>query len=116
MMDTFERLGETVQQCYAYWALEDFNKTDEIVTQLYLIIDEVEAHVPILRDERSPQLHTLTELHAALNQLLPLWEAKLASLDGSQEHHQEPAAGPGRRRKYINVELVRMRTFVPRAQ
>ena len=38
-----------------------------------------------------------------------LWEAKLATLDGShQEYRQGP--GPGRRRKYINVELVRTYT------
>ena len=49
---TFERLGETVQLCNVYWPLEDFDKTDEIVTQLYLIIDEVEVLIviPILRD------------------------------------------------------------------
>eukprot|EP00731_Ephydatia_muelleri_P028615 Em0020g259a len=54
------------------WPLEDFDKTDEIVTQLYLIIDEVEVLIPILRDERSPDLNTLIELHAALFQLLAL--------------------------------------------
>eukprot|EP00731_Ephydatia_muelleri_P019357 Em0012g182a len=73
------------------WPLEDFDKTDEIVTQLYLIIDEVEVLIPILRDERSPDLNTLIELHAALFQLLALtW------------------SGPGRRRKYINVELLEL--------
>ena len=41
----FERLGETVQLCNVYWPLEDVDKTDEIVTQLYLII---EALIPIL--------------------------------------------------------------------
>eukprot|EP00731_Ephydatia_muelleri_P006715 Em0003g963a len=106
-METFERLGETVQLCNVYWPLEDFDKTDEIVTQLYLIIDEVEAMIPILRDERSPDLNTLIELHAALFQLLALWEAKLATLDGSRAHHyvNRQGLGPGRRRKYINVEL-----------
>ena len=93
---TFERLGETVQLCKVYWPLEDFDKTDEIVTQLYLIIDEVEVLIPILRDERSPDLNTLIELHAALFQLLALWEAKLATLDGSRAHHHVNRQGLGR--------------------
>ena len=46
------------------------------------------------------------ECKSALFQLQVLWEAKLATLDGShQEYRQGP--GPERRRKYINVELVR---------
>ena len=116
LMETFERLGETVQLCNVYWPLEDFDKTDEIVTQLYLIIDEVEALIPILRDERSPDLNTLIELLAALFQLLALWEAKLATLDGSRAHHHvnRQGLGPGRRRKYINVELVRTYVRVSR--
>ncbi|KAL5515190.1 hypothetical protein EMCRGX_G000321 [Ephydatia muelleri] len=110
---TFERLGETVQLCNVYWPLEDFDKTDEIVTQLYLIIDEVEVLIPILRDERSPDLNTLIELHAALFQLLALWEAKLATLDGrvtctSSCEPPRTWSGPGRRRKYINVELLEL--------
>ena len=28
LMETFERLGETVQLCNVYWPLEDFDKTD----------------------------------------------------------------------------------------
>ena len=52
-METFERLGETVQLCNVYCPLEDFDKTDEIVTQLYLIIDEVEALIDLLRKFRS---------------------------------------------------------------
>eukprot|EP00731_Ephydatia_muelleri_P039179 Em1183g1a len=67
-----------------------------LLTLPYLIIDEVEVLIPILRDERSPDLNTLIELHAALFQLLALWEAKLATLDGSRAHHHVNRQGLGR--------------------
>ena len=101
-MELLERVLGVTQKCSQFWESEDLEISDETVMELSLLIDEIAFILGGQQHDRCNQVVTLSNLHTKLNQLLVLWVTKCARLSG-----QSISPASGRRRKYINIELVR---------